>query len=197
MEGVSQILADFQQSLLPEVEAHWLEHERTSEQKFQVGDQVRLRQGRFYHQRVTSDVGEVGYCNGGRCRVLCGRGDRGDWYPEDALERITPEQPKQKRVQVGWIEERWGNKNRKRQSLSLYYCCYLSEYELHGEGDRRRCKKERTNLQSHQCQEISAMVQAKRPYTEILDRIRKTKHYRTQDSDARRFFIASDSTTHG
>jgi hypothetical protein len=169
MEGVSEILAGFQQSLLPEVEAYWLGN--TPEQKFQVGDQVRLRQGRFYHHRITTDVGEVGYYNGGSYRVLCGKGDRGDWYREDALERITPEQPKQKRVQVGWIEERRANPSRDNPTT----CYYFGWYEV-VEGERRKFK---VYVPQHQMSEIWRMVKTeKRPYYETLRVIRKHEKLR-------------------
>lgn len=88
----------------------------------------------------------------------------------------TPEQPR-KRIQVGWIEERWGNKNREKQSLSLYYCYYASEWELHGEGSKSGRKKQRIYLQTHQCQEIGQMVREKRPYNEILEAIGRTKRH--------------------
>ena len=100
------------------------------------------------------------------------------YWVENPRFAYTPEQPPQvakpKRVQVGWIEERWGNKQREKQSLSLYYCYYASEWELNGEGST---KKQRIYLQAHQCQEISAMVHHKRPYTEILEAIGRTKRH--------------------
>ena len=92
----------------------------------------------------------------------------------------TPEPPKRKRYQVGSIEHRWGNKNRKKPSLSLYYCYYASEHELHGEGSTANRKKQRIYLQTHQCHEIGKMVREKRPYTEILQAIARTKHHRSK-----------------
>lgn len=122
MEQVSAVLAGFQQTLLPDVEAFWIENPRFGPQP-------------------------------------------------------TPEQPKRKRYQVGWIEQRWGNKNREKQSLSLYYCYYASEWELHGEGSKTSRKKQRLYLQAHQCQEICRMVHQQCPYTEILEAIGRTKRH--------------------
>ncbi|MDX2241384.1 MAG: hypothetical protein NW224_11930 [Leptolyngbyaceae cyanobacterium bins.302] len=89
--------------------------------------------------------------------------------------KFAPEPTKRKRVQVGWIETRYGNKSRETQYLSLYYCCYLSEREIYGSGQGR--KKHRVYLQAHQCNEISLMVRNKQPYTEILKRIGETKRH--------------------
>ena len=91
----------------------------------------------------------------------------------------TPER-KPKRYQTGWIEERWGNKSREKQSLSLYYCYYASEWELHGEGSKTSRKKQRIYLQTHQCHEIGRMVREKHPCTEILAVIARTKHHRSK-----------------
>jgi hypothetical protein len=168
MESVSAVLAGLQQRLLPQVEAYWLENERTSNQKFQVGDQVRLRQGRFYHWRSVAEVGEICYCTYDCYLVWCGsRDSRGDWYHQDALERVIPEQPKQKRVQVGWIEERKANPRRDNPTT----CYYFGWYEGMG-GERRKMK---VYIPQNQMSEVWRMVKTeKRPYTETLRVIRKS-----------------------
>ena len=144
MESIARGLAGFQQSLLPDVAAYWLENPR------------------FAPRPVEDVLGQVL-----------------ESTPEQEL--ATPEQqpesqpPKSKRVPTGWIEERWGNKSREKKSLSLYYCCYLSEWEVNGEGSKKRTIKSRIYLQAHQCRVIGAMVRDKRPYTEILQAIGRTK----------------------
>jgi len=142
MESLSSALAGFQMSMLPTVEAYWIENPQFAPPP------ERLKQ---FRESLPPE------------------------QPPQEGDRSQPKKPKSKRVQVGWIEHRWGNKSREKQSLSIYYCYMASEWELYGEGSKTRCKRQRIYLQVHQCHEITSMVHQKRPYTEILQRIGETK----------------------
>ncbi len=139
MEALSTALKGLQLTLVPEIEAYWLENQRLSS---------------------TSDSQN---------------GSTATTYLRE--KKFTPEQKPQRREQVGWIEERWGNKSRRKPAVSLYYCYYASEWELTGEGSRQHNRKQRIYLQCHQCQDITRMVREKRPYTDILKAIGNSKRH--------------------
>jgi hypothetical protein len=134
MDSAANILRGFQLSLVPQVEKYHLENPSSPEQAFSMGDRVRLRDGTFLHGGKaydsgvisTSNIPQIGY------GINLGNGAGQTWHKGEWLELVaaaTPEPappPGRKRRHSkkgeasGWIEERYGNKARKRQSLSLY-----------------------------------------------------------------------------
>jgi len=88
---------------------------------------------------------------------------------------VTSEQPKQKRVQVGWIEERKANPDRDNPTT----CYYFGWYEVM-EGERRKMK---VYISQNQMSEVWRMVKVeKRPYYETLRVIRKRGELHQMDA---------------
>lgn len=154
MQQLSSVLAGFQQSLLPEVEAYWCENRGNPE--YLSPDKREIEEFWLKHPPAPELLRQ-----------------------EVPQRRNTPEpKPTRKRVQVGWIEERKANPKREHPTTCYYYCCYLSEQEVYGCGSTKRTKKQKVYVQVHIMSEVSCMVRDKRPYTEILKFIseRQTKN---------------------
>ncbi|KAM3093208.1 hypothetical protein ACKFKF_29735 [Phormidesmis sp. 146-12] len=179
MDSAAKILQGFQLSLVPDIPPTPISNPSSPEQEFRMSDVVRLRGGSpFYHQSrtyptgviVTSNIPKIGY------GINLGNRAGQTWYTGEWLEFAdrpaapAPEPGRKRRYSKkgeasGWIEERWGNKARKRQSLSLYFC-----WEEDDQGERRR---RRTYIPANQCQQITAMVRAGKPAAEIAASIHK------------------------
>ncbi|HEY9907892.1 MAG TPA: hypothetical protein V6D18_09860 [Thermosynechococcaceae cyanobacterium] len=176
MDSAAKILEGFQLSLVPDIAPSPISNPSSPEQEFEIGDVVKLRDRPFYHSSRsyqtgtidTSNIPKIGY------GIRLGNGAQ-TWYTGEWLELANQPDPRErpgrkrrhsKKGQAsGWIEERWGNKARKRQSLSLYYC-----WEESVEGERRRY---RSYIPANQCQQIAEMVRAGKPCGEIAATIRK------------------------
>ncbi len=131
MDAVSALLAELEADLTPALEAYWIENP------------VPLNQ----IARVTPS-GWIATTTGQHLNPL----------------HYTPEQPKPKRryskkgQASGWLEERKGNKQRKRPSTSYFYHWYEDD-------GRRQQRYVQTALMS----DVRQMVDQRRPSAEIIE----------------------------
>lgn len=157
MDSVRNVLAGWQESILPEIERYWIENpditQRRSTTKlepFQVSDRVapgKAGRGRQKHGNVTPEHGNVSAI-------------QTDDYPR------SQRRPRAK-IQSGWIEERKANPKRRNPTTCYYFCWYEIK------DDTRR--KMKIYVPQNQMSTVwKACKIEKRPYFETLQLIQKS-----------------------